>query len=127
MAEGGYEKIVNDPDDLHDDNNGNDDEVTSLIPRGSSTPAPVGEEIEMQTMSHEQSGMPQTSYTETSFGAQSQSEKAWTAARKLFPNMSSTELEVFYNSKGKLQVKMFGSGKKSYDIFTTKRVQDNSR
>jgi len=35
--------------------------------------------------------------------------------------MSSSELEVSYNPKGKLQVKMFGTGKKLYSLMTTDR------
>ena len=35
--------------------------------------------------------------------------------------MSSSELEVSYSSKGKLQVKMFGAGKETYDLFTKNR------
>ena len=35
--------------------------------------------------------------------------------------MSSSELEMSYNTKGKLQVKMFGAGKKLYSLMTTER------
>ena len=35
--------------------------------------------------------------------------------------MSSSELEVSYNTKNKLQVKMFGAGKKTYNLMTTDR------
>ena len=35
--------------------------------------------------------------------------------------MSSSELEVSYNTKGRLQVKMFGAGKKIYNLMTTER------
>ena len=35
--------------------------------------------------------------------------------------MSSSELEVSYNTKGRLQVKMFGAGKKTYNLMTTER------
>jgi len=63
--------------------------------------------------------LPETSYAESSFtGAQTLCEQAWVAAKDLFPDMSSSELEVSYSSKGKLQVKMFGAGKKTYDVFT---------
>jgi len=73
----------------------------------------------MQTMQNEKSGMSETSYAETPFtGAQALSEHVWVAAKDLFPDMSSSELEVSYSSKNKLQVKMFGAGKKTYDLFT---------
>ena len=35
--------------------------------------------------------------------------------------MSSSELEVSYNMTGRLQVKMFGVGKKTYNLMTTER------
>ena len=66
----------------------------------------ASEEIEMKTMTHEKAGLPETSYVETSFGAQTSGARAWLAAKDLFPKMSSSELEVSYNTKGKLQVKM---------------------
>jgi hypothetical protein len=60
-------------------------------------------------------------------GAQSLSEQAWVAAKEIFPDMSSSELEVSYSSKGKLQAKMFGTGKKTYDIFTKDRITGRDR
>ena len=78
MAEGGYENPAYDPnvdpDDWHDYGDDNDDDEQNLnetipfVPSGSSAPWPPGEEIQMQTMQHEQSGLPDMSYTETSFG-----------------------------------------------------------
>ena len=73
----------------------------------------------MKTM--KQVGGPDTSYVETSFGAPKSSEQAWVAAKELFPEMSASELEVSYNTKRKLQVKMFGAGKKTYNLITTDR------
>ena len=35
--------------------------------------------------------------------------------------MSSMELEVSYNTKGRLQVKMWGAGKKSHNLTTTEK------
>ena len=81
----------------------------------------VQEEIEMKTMQHEKAGEPDTSYVETSFSAPKSSERAWVAAKDLFPKMSSSELEVSYNTKGRLQVKMFGAGKKTYNLMTTEK------
>ena len=52
------------------------------------------------------------------------SERAWVAAKDLFPNMSSNELEVSYNAKGRLQVKMFVAGKKLYNLTTTEKSTD---
>ena len=68
-------------------------------------------------MHHEQSGLPDTSYDKTPLlgSAQSAKERAWGVLKGVFPESSSTSL------KGRLQVKMAGSGKKLYDLFTTKR------
>ena len=71
-------------------------------------------------MQHEKSGLPET-YAETSFGAPTLSERAWVAAKYLFRNLSSSKLEVLYYSKSRLQVKMFGAGKKLYDLMTTEK------
>ena len=122
MAEGegtSFENPTYEPDPWDDDAN----ETTPFLPNGASTPAfgqyHVQEEIEMKTMQH--GGLPDTSYVETSFGAPTSSERAWVAAKDLFPKMSSSELEVSYNTKGRLQVKMWGAGKKSYNLTTTER------
>ena len=72
-------------------------------------------------MQHESSGLPEKSYVETSFGGPKTIDTAWVSAKKLFPDMSASELEVSYNTKGKLQVKMFGAGKKLYNLMTTER------
>ncbi|KAL9981927.1 hypothetical protein ACROYT_G010693 [Oculina patagonica] len=132
MAEGGGEFGYEDPDldqDL-DHNSDNDDEEEQEVdttrpfqPGEASTPYHGGEQHEMQTMQHEQSGLPDTSYDETPLlgSAQTMSEKAWNALKGVFPESSSTNLEASYSLKGRLQVKMAGAGKKLYNLFTTKR------
>ena len=125
MAEGGettfenpgYEPYPWDDDDDYDDRG---DETRPFFPPTSSTPHSC-EQIEMQTMQREKSGEPDKSYVETSFGAPKTSEQAWITAKNLFPNMSSSELEVSYNTKGRIQVKMFGAGKKFYNLMTTEK------
>ena len=124
MAEGGiafenpaFEDPYGDDDDTFD--NGAD-ETTPFITQ-TSTPHSGGENIGMQTMQHEAFGLPETSFAETGFGGPKTSELAWVAAKDLFPNISPSELEVSYDTKGKLQVKMFGSGKKLYRLLTTDR------
>jgi len=118
-----FENPTYDPYGLDDDDDEGRDanETTPFFPENSSTPHGK-EEIPMQTMQHEKSGLSETSYAETPFtGAQALSEQAWVAAKDIFREMSSSELEVSYSSKGKLQVKMFGAGKKTYDLFTKNR------
>ena len=126
MAEGAgtsFENPTFEPDPWDEDDYG--DETTPLFSNGASTPAfdqyqtRVQEETEMKIM--QQDGGPDTSYVETSFGGPKSSERAWVAAKDLFPKMSSSELEVSYNTKGRLQVKMFGAGKKTYNLMTTER------
>ena len=116
MAEGEgttFENPTYDPHPWEDDDDDYGDETTPFIPNGASTPAfsQFPEEIEMKTMQHEKYGLPDTSYVETGFGAQKSTERAWPAAKELFPKMSSSELEFSYNTKDKLQVKKFGAGK----------------
>ena len=126
MAEGegtSFENPTFEPDPWDDDDYR--DETAPFIPNGASMPAfsqyqaHVQEEKEMKTI--QDKGRPDTSYVETSFSAQTSSEQAWVAAKDLFPKMSSSELEVSYNTKGRLQVKMFGTGKKTYNLTTTDR------
>ena len=105
-----------------DDDDDYGDETTPFIPNGASTLGQYQEEIEMKTMHHEKDGLLDTSYVEISFGAQTSGAQAWAAATDLFPKMSSSELEVSYNTKGKLQVKMFGAGKKSYNLMTAEKA-----
>ena len=105
-----------------DDDFGDDRTLLLPSPKGASTPqyqTRVQEELEMKTM--QQAGAPDTSYVETSFGAQTSSERAWVAAKDLFPKMSASELEVSYNTKGRLQVKMFGAGRKTYNLMTAEK------
>ena len=126
MAEGEGKSFENKTfqESWRDDDNG--DETTPFL-RMTSTPAfdqyrtRVQEELEMKK-TQQAEGPPDTSYVETSFGgAQTSSERAWVAAKDLFPKMSASELEVSYNTKGRLQVKMFGAGKKTYNLMTAEK------
>ena len=72
MAEGGFDNPVYDPNDpsLDDRDGDNDDgdqdpnETIHFWPGSTSTPGPSGEEIPMQTMQHEKSGLPDTFHDE---------------------------------------------------------------
>ena len=69
MAEGGFgerDPLMEHTDDRDDDDR-DDDTTMPFQPNEASTPGPPVEEIPMQTMQHEKSGLPETSYTETSF------------------------------------------------------------
>ena len=75
MAEGGGDfglynpyldyDIDNEPYDDYDDDEQEVDTTRPFLPGAASTPHNGGEQIEMQTMQHEQSGLPDTSYEET--------------------------------------------------------------
>ena len=89
------------------------------MPGAASTPYHGGEHHEMQTMMHEQEGLPDTSYEETPLlGAQQQMRNSWDSLTRLFPRASATNLETSYSKTGRLQVKMAGFGKKSYPLLT---------
>ena len=78
----------------------------------------------MQTMQHEQSGLPDTSYEETPLlGAQAQAQRSWDALTRLFSEASSIDREISYSKTGRLQVKMAGVGKKKLMNFSPKIVQ----
>ena len=50
-------------------------------------------------------------------GAQTSSERSLGCCKRFISfEMSSSELEVSYNTKGRLQVKMFGAGKTTYNL-----------
>ena len=62
---------------------------------------------------------------ETSFvkgvSVMTENEKAWSALIKIFPDAKTAELEIFRSKKGRLWVKMFAQGKKSYFLYTEDR------
>ena len=137
MAEGGdfgYDDHYLDHNIDHDDDDDDDDEQevdrTQQVdrtlpfdtPQQASTPYHGGEQVEMQTMQHEQSGLP--SYHETSplLSVQQKSQLSWNALTGIFPEASSIELDSNYSKTGRLQVKMAGFGKKVYNLFTTDRT-----
>ena len=88
-----------------------------------------GEQYEMQTMMHEQSGLHDTSYEETDLllGAQAEQARSWDVLTRLFPRASATDLETSYSDGGRLQVKRSGYGKKAYFLFTTDRSTKQER
>ena len=78
MAEGegtSFENPTFEPDSWDDDYG---DESTPFFPNGASTPAfdQYQEEIKMKTMQHEKDGLPDASYVETGFGAETSGARA---------------------------------------------------
>lgn len=105
------------PDGWDDDESKDADETTPFIPDSASTPGPSGEDIPMQTMMHEKNALSETSFAETPFtGAQSLNEQAWVATKEIFLNLSSSELEVSYSKKGKLQIKNVWNWQKKKNV-----------
>ena len=106
----------------HEEKDDDDDEETTnpFQPGGSSTP---GEEIPLNTMNREKErgqGIAETSFIEGSPLSRvlTSNAKAWDSLTGIFPDAKATELEATYSKTGKLQVKMFGQGKKAYPLFT---------
>ena len=105
----------------HEEEKDDDDDTTHPFqPGGSSTP---GEEIPLTTMNREKEKDPYTD--ETSFiegnplsRVLTSNAKAWESLTREFPDANAIELEAAYSKTGKLQVKMFGQGKKAYPLFT---------
>ncbi|XP_020602240.1 uncharacterized protein LOC110041300 [Orbicella faveolata] len=54
-------------------------------------------------------------------------ERAWDALTEIFPEEKATELEAFYSKKGKSKVKMFGRGKRAYELYTVERETNVGR
>ena len=128
MAEGGEFENKNKPlDDLIDFDSDDEQEVDTtrpFQPDAASTPYHGGEQHEMQTMMHEQSGLPDTSYEETPlFGAQAEKARSWGTLKRFFPRASATDLETSYSSTGRLQVRKFGFGKKYYIISCLQKIK----
>ena len=119
MAEGGEET---DPLIEHDDQEDDDDETFNFDPHRSGETSSPKETFEMRTRLHEKSGLPDTSYEEETplLGAQAEQERSWTVLKGLFPEASAIDLETSYK-KGRLQVKMMGSGKKTYPLFSAEK------
>ena len=106
----------------HEEKDDDDDEETTnpFQPGGSSTP---GEDIPMNTMNREKEkgqGIAETSFIEGSPLSRvlTSNAKAWDSLTGIFPDANAIELETTYSKTGKLQVKMFGQGKKAYPLFT---------
>ena len=96
---------------VHDDNYDEEQEVDTtrpFFPGASLTPYNRGEQYEMQTMMHEQSGLPDDSYEETPLLGDAQGIKqiSWDKLTSLFPRASAINLETSFSKTGRLQVKM---------------------
>ena len=122
MAEGEDPFAYKDPvldDNLDNDDDQEVDRTRPFHPGAASTPYYGAGQFEMQTMMHEQSGLPDTSYEETPLlGAQAETRNSWDALTRLFPRARAIDLETSYDKCGRLQVKRSGIGKKSYPLFT---------
>ena len=118
----------------HNDYDDDDDEgVTN--PFQSSTPGPSGEDIPLTTMNRERERNAAATTAETSFiegdaavsRVLASNERAWEALTGIFPAAKDTELEASHNKRGRLQVKMFGQGKKIYNLYTEERKTGEQR
>ena len=111
----------------HDDYDDDDDEgVTN--PFQSSTLSPSGEDIPLTTMNRERERNAAATTAETSFIEGSpisrvlaSNKRAWNALTKIFPEAKATDIDASYSKNGRLQVKMFGIGKRPYELYTVDR------
>ena len=107
----------------HEEEKDDDDDDSDTTNPFHSTPGPSGEEIPMTTMNREKekgSGIAETSFIEGSPLSRvlTSNAKAWDSLTGIYPEANAIELEAAYSKTGKLQVKMFGQGKKAYPLFT---------
>ena len=124
MAEGGGDFGFFKDDYLENeiDNDGDDDDqevnrTQPFQPGAASTPYQGGEQIQMQTMSHEQSGLPDTSYAETPLLSDfmtpelKQNKIKWTInfIKRRFPSVDLKKLgPIGISKKGTTEVVSFG-------------------
>ena len=93
------------------------DKTQPFEPGGASTPYPEGEEHEMTNLPQEQTGM-----------VHGPGEPAWNSLTFIYPDASATDLEAFYDPKTKrLKVRMTGSGKTSYFLYTEDKVSKTEK
>ena len=107
----------------HEEEKDDDDDDSDTTNPFHSTPGPSGEEIPMTTMNREKEkglGIAETSFIEGSPLSRvlTSNAKAWDSLTGIYPETNAIELEATYSKTGKLQVKMFGQGKKAYPLFT---------
>ena len=77
-----YDKYDYETPGPYDDDDDNADQTFSFGPPHSSTPMTYNQEMEMKTIQEEKSGLPETSYAETSFGGTADLEKRLTDLRR---------------------------------------------
>ena len=125
-GEFGYKGLDLDNQIDHDDDDEEQEVDTThpFQPGAASTPYQPGDpyhggkQMEMRTMLHKQSGLPDTSYEEIPLlRTEGDQQRSWDSLTKVFPNASAINLETEYR-KSELNFKMKGFGKKLYKLFT---------
>ena len=106
-----------------DDDDHDGDTTNPFQPDVHSTPGPSGEEFQMTTMNRGKEKEPSTAETSFTEGSplsrvRTLNKKAWESLTGIFPDANAIELEATCSKTGKLQVKMFGQGKRAYPLFT---------
>ena len=105
----------------HEEKDDDEEDTTNPFQPGeASTP---GEGIPLTTMNRGKekgTGIAETSFIEGSPLSRvlTSNEKVWESLTREFRDAKATELEATYSKTGKLQVKMFGFGKRAYPLFT---------
>ena len=112
------------------DDDDDSDTTHPFQPGGASTPGPSGEEIAMTIMNRGKEKEPSTAETSFIEGSPlsrvlTSNAKAWESLTGMFPDANAIELEATYSKTGKLQVKMFGQGKRAYPLLLKTKIQED--
>ena len=106
-----------------DDDDDDGDPTNPFQPDVHSTSGPSGEGMPLTIMNRGKEkgpGIAETSVIEgnTHSRVLDSEYKAWDSLTRIYPEAKATELVTSYSNTGKLQVKMFGKGKRAYLLFT---------
>lgn len=119
-------------DDDNDDEGGRNT-TTPFKLDYNSTSGPSGEEIPMTTMNRGEERASETAKTSFIEGDTANSrvitsnKKAWDSLSRIYPEAKAWELEVSHGKTGRLQVKMFRRGKKTYPLHTEEKGKNKQR
>ena len=116
MAEGGYDAEMEDPLLGNKDDDDDEQEVSTTgrfdLGGPGATATPYDEHLPVKTWLTEQSGLPDTSYAETSFGGETSRQRSWRDLSRFFPEANGLAVESDYNPQnGRLMVRIPRSNK----------------
>ena len=134
MAEGGFDNenpildhaLDHDGDDDDDDDEEEVERTRPFQPGTASTPYHNGEAHEMPTVPSEHSGLPETSFDETTHLLPPKNNQTWGLVEALFPDINSQKVDAFMEPKsGRIMVKLYG--KRAYYLYTVDSITGEER